>query len=88
MATTVETTKMSSKGQIVIPEKIRNQLRLKPGVKFLVVGDKGVLILKTLSVPRIEEFDVMIKEVRKRAKEAGMKRSDVTEAIQDVRGRM
>ncbi|HDN94572.1 MAG TPA: AbrB family transcriptional regulator, partial [Nitrospirae bacterium] len=32
------TTKMSSKGQIVIPEDIRKRLGLKPGAQFVVVG--------------------------------------------------
>ena len=40
----IETTKMSSKGQIVIPEEIRNRLGLKTGDKFLVLGDKDVVI--------------------------------------------
>ncbi len=85
--TTIETTKMSSKGQIVIPEGIRNKLGLKPGDKFLVVGDKAVLILKTLAAPRLEEFDGMIKEARRRARAAGMKRSDIAKAISEARGR-
>lgn len=84
---TLETTKMSSKGQVVIPERIRNKLGLKPGDKFLVMGEKGVLILKTLAVPRLEEFDGMIKQARKRAKEAGMRPYDIAKAISDVRGR-
>ena len=48
----VSTTKMSSKGQIVIPEIIRKQLNLKPGSQFVVVGDKDVVILKKHIAPR------------------------------------
>lgn len=44
----IETTKMSSKGQIVIPEQIRNKLGLKTGSKFIVIADKDVVILKTM----------------------------------------
>jgi AbrB family looped-hinge helix DNA binding protein len=47
----VSTTKMSSKGQVVIPEIIRKQLNLKPGSQFVVVGDKDVVILKNISPP-------------------------------------
>jgi AbrB family looped-hinge helix DNA binding protein len=78
---TVETTKMSSKGQIVIPEDIRNRLGLKTGDKFLVMGDKDVVILKALTNPSLEEFDDSIKTARKQAKEAGLKKSDIAKAV-------
>ena len=32
------TTKMSSKGQVVIPEQIREQLHLREGEQFVVIG--------------------------------------------------
>lgn len=47
----VSTTKMSSKGQVVIPENIRKTLNLKAGAQFVVVGDKDVVILKSISPP-------------------------------------
>jgi AbrB family looped-hinge helix DNA binding protein len=84
--TTVETTRMSSKGQIVIPEEIRKRLGLKAGDKFLVVGDKDVVILKSISTPSIDEFDDLIAKARKQAEKAGLKRSDITEAIVKSRG--
>ncbi len=82
----IETTKMSSKGQIVIPEEIRNRLGLKSGDKFLVMGDKDVVILKTLSNPSINEFEDLIREARKQAKAAGLKKADVVNAIAKSRG--
>ena len=82
---TLSTTKMSSKGQIVIPEEIRKRLKLKAGAQFVVIGDKDVVILKSISPPSIEEFDELIGETRKQAKKAGMKKSDVTAAVANVR---
>lgn len=81
------TTKMSSKGQVVIPEDIRKRLNLKSGSQFVVVGDKDIVILKTISPPSMVEFDNLITEVRKQAKKAGMKQSDIKAAIAKVRGR-
>jgi AbrB family looped-hinge helix DNA binding protein len=78
---TIETTKMSSKGQIVIPEEVRNRLGLKTGDKFLVMGDKDVVILKALTNPSLEEFDGLIQGARKQAKEAGLKKVDISNAI-------
>jgi len=85
----IETTKMSSRGQIVIPEEIRKKLGLKTGDKFLVIGDKDkdVVILKTLSVPSIDQFDELIKEAHKQAKSAGMKQADISKAIAESRGK-
>ena len=82
----VATTRMSSKGQVVIPEDIRKQLRLKAGSQFVVVGKDDVVILKAISPPAMEEFDSLITAARKGARQAGMKRSDVAGAIARVRG--
>lgn len=56
------TTKMSSKGQVVIPEEICTRLGLKAGSQFIVVGDKDTLILKAITPPSIDEFDELITE--------------------------
>lgn len=81
----VDTTKMSSKGQIVIPDAIRSRLGLKSGDRFLVLGDKDVVILKTLSSPSIAQFDALIRKARRQARAAGLKRSDVAKAVADSR---
>ncbi len=83
----IATTKMSSKGQVVIPEEIRKRLNLKKGSQFVVVSEKDVVILKAISPPSMDEFDALIADARKKAKEVGMKRSDIEAAIADVRGR-
>ena len=82
----VATTRMSSKGQVVIPEGIRKRLSLKAGSQFVVVGDKDTVILKAIAPPSMEQFDDLIAEARRQARHAGMKRSDVLAAIRKVRG--
>ncbi len=79
------TTKMSSKGQVVIPEEVRNALGLKTGSMFVVVGEGDVVILKVVTPPSMSEFDDIIQEARRQARQAGMKRSDVTAALNAVR---
>ena len=81
------TARMSSKGQVVIPEEIRKRLGLTAGVQFVVVGDADVVILKRLDAPDLAEFDNLIREARRQARLAGMKRSDIREAISRVRDR-
>ncbi len=84
----VATTKMSSKGQVVIPESIRRQLNLKAGSRFVVVGEKDVVILKSISPPSLDEFDDLIAEARKKGKQAGIKKSDISDSILKARGKM
>ncbi len=83
----VSTTKMSSKGQVVIPENIRKQLNLKAGARFVVVGEKDVVILKNISPPSLDEFDALIANARKKGKQAGLKRFDIKDAIFKARGK-
>jgi AbrB family looped-hinge helix DNA binding protein len=81
----IATTKMSSKGQVVIPEYIRKRLGLGSGSQFVVVGEKDTVILKTISPPKMEEFNKLFREARKQARRAVLKRSDVRAAIAKVR---
>ena len=82
---TLATTRMSSKGQIVIPESIRKQLDLKEGAQFLVVGDEDVVILKVVTPPDRKEFDLLIAQARKQARELGLKPKDVKSALVKAR---
>lgn len=81
----VATTRMSSKGQVVIPESLRQQLGLESGTRFIVMGEDDVIILKTIQTPSMRDFDRMIAKARSQAKQAGMKRSDIAAAISRVR---
>jgi AbrB family looped-hinge helix DNA binding protein len=83
----VATTKMSSKGQVVIPEEIRDRLGLKAGIQFVVVGERDVVILKALSPPSMNDFDRLVGEARRQARKAKMKKSDVARATSRVRRR-
>ncbi len=84
---TLATTRMSSKGQVVIPESIRKQLDLKEGAQFLVVGDEDVVILKVVTLPDKSEFDALIKQARQQAKDAGLTQADITSAVAKARGK-
>ncbi len=81
------TTKMSSRGQVVIPEEIRVRLDLKTGEQFVVVGEDDVVILKKIVHPSMADFDNLIAEARRQAKKAGLKSSDISAAVRAARGR-
>jgi AbrB family looped-hinge helix DNA binding protein len=83
----LSTTKMSSKGQVVIPEEIRKRLNLHTGTQFVVVGENNVVILKAITPPSMTEFDAIVARARSQAKSAGLRRSDIDEAVVRARNR-
>ena len=83
----IATTKMSSKGQVVIPEDIRKRLKIKPGSQFVVVGEDNTVIFKMITAPDMTQFDELITRARAQAKKVGLKQSDISSAIKRVRSR-
>ncbi len=79
------TTRLSSKGQVVIPEPIRRSLGLDAGTEFVVFGEDGTVVLKVIEAPSMRDFDEIVARARKGARRAGMHRSDIGEAIRAVR---
>ncbi len=79
------TTTLSSKGQVVIPEEIRSRLGLKAGAQFVVVGDRDVVIFKMLVPPVMSDFGALVGRARRAARQAGLKRADITRAVTKVR---
>jgi len=81
------TTKLSSKGQVVIPEEIRNRLGLEAGAQFVVVGEGDVVVLKALQPPKMAEFRTLLAKAQRSAEEAGLTAEAVDVAIREVRGK-
>jgi AbrB family looped-hinge helix DNA binding protein len=79
------TTKLSTRGQVVIPEEIRNRLGLEPGDQFVVIGEGDVVVLKSVQAPKLEELKSLLDKVQEAAKAAGVTPEDVERAIQEVR---
>jgi len=84
---TVATTTLSSKGQVVIPEDVRNALGLEPGAQFVVMGDGDIVILKRIETPARSEFRALAAKAQGQARRAGLKPADVQRAIRKVRRR-
>jgi AbrB family looped-hinge helix DNA binding protein len=82
----LSTTKLSSRGQVVIPEEIRKRLGLEAGAQFVVVGEGDVVILKVIAPPSRAAFRDLVSQARRQGRKAGMKRSDVAAAVKRVRG--
>ena len=82
---TLATTRLSSKGQVVIPEEIRQRLGLQEGTQFVVVGEKDVVILKAIQPPAMSEFDALVRRARGSARKTGLTPADVRRAVKRAR---
>ncbi len=63
-----EVTCMSSKGQVVINNRIRKALGISEGSKLMIVTDGNNLLLKPLEIPKMKAFEKLIEESRKFAR--------------------
>jgi len=66
---TLEITSLSTKGQVVIPRNIRNQLNLDTGDKLIVVCDGTNILLKPVLMPSMSEFKKLVEETDKKTGE-------------------
>jgi AbrB family looped-hinge helix DNA binding protein len=78
-------TNLSSKGQVVIPNEFRKSLGLTAGMPLAVFTDGSTLLLKPIEMPEADDFENLLKDSRKAAKVAGLKKTAVSKAIKKVR---
>tara|TARA_Y100000310_G_C20347650_1_gene652762 strand:+ start:404 stop:664 length:261 start_codon:yes stop_codon:yes gene_type:complete len=81
----IEITSVSSRGQIVIPQSLRDRMGINEGEKFVVIGEDNTIILKKLEMPSFGGIDKLLKKTRDFAKKNGLKISDVEYAIKKTR---
>jgi hypothetical protein len=68
-------------------QRRRNNLGLSEGDQFLVIGEGDAVILKTITPPKLGEFQELLSQARTEAKRAGIKKADLKSAIAKVRRR-
>lgn len=81
----IDYTRLSSKGQLVVPKNIREFLKLKPGELFIIFADNDTLILKRVKRPPDSDVKEMFSRSQRLAQEKGLTPEDVDAAIQSVR---
>ena len=75
----VQVTTASQKGQVVIPQGIREELGIGSGTKFAVYGKGDTIIFKRIEVPTAKDFEKLAVFGRKFAQKKGIKEKDVLE---------
>ena len=84
MAEKIEMGTVSSRGQICIPNNIREEMGLKEGSKVLFVLSDDFLLVKRVTMQSFEEITKPLKEA---AKKAGLKESNVVDIVHKSRKR-
>lgn len=82
---TIEITSSSSKGQIVIPGRLRKQLSIGAGTKFIAMTDGTNILLKPIKAPPIDSFSKLIRESQAFAKRKGVTEKEIKAAIKATR---
>ena len=81
----VVVTRMSSKGQIVVPKSLRDALGLDVGELFAMFGEEDTIILKKIDLPSDKDFNEILEWGEKYAKKKKITRKALEKAISEVR---
>ena len=67
-----DVTVVSGKGQVVIPQAIREKLRIGPKTKLLVYGYQDAVIMKKMEIPNvIKDLENLYRKVDQKVKKYG-----------------
>lgn len=77
-----EVTTVTSKGQITIPSRLRDQFGLEKGTKLMVVPTDYGLVLKKIELPSVAEFQERVAE---RAEDTELSFDDVNQLVHAAR---
>jgi AbrB family looped-hinge helix DNA binding protein len=73
---------VTSKGQITIPSRLRDQFGLEQGTKLMVVPTEYGLVLKKVDLPSVAEFQ---RRVEERATTVDLSEDEVTQLVHEAR---
>ena len=77
-------TKVSAKGQVVIPKDLRERLNLKEGDTLLVYSTDSMLVIRKVTKQETV-LSIIAEPIRKKVKQLGITRKDVYKAIEQAR---
>jgi AbrB family looped-hinge helix DNA binding protein len=77
-------TKVSAKGQIVIPKDLRERLNLKEGDTLLVYSTDSMLVIRKVTKQETV-LSIIAEPIRKKIRQLGITRKDVSKAIEQAR---
>ncbi|MEF8820895.1 MAG: AbrB/MazE/SpoVT family DNA-binding domain-containing protein [Halovenus sp.] len=77
-----EVTTVTSKGQVTIPSRLREEFGLEQGTKLMVVPTDYGLVLKKIELPSVEEFQDRVAE---RAEDTDLSPDELNQLVHEAR---
>ena len=81
----VTLTKLSSKGQVVIPLDIREKMNLEEGNLLIISDNNDSICMKKIELPKIKSWKESTKPFREAAKKSNFSNEDLKKLIQESR---
>lgn len=81
----VKITKLSSKGQVVIPREIRKKMKLEEGSMLTVFETEDSICLKKIELPEIKSWEEATKPFKDAAKKSGFTKEDLARIIEEIK---
>ena len=83
----VNITKISSKGQVVIPSEIREKMNLEEGNLLIISDSDGSICMKKIELPKIKSWKKATKPFRDAAKKSNFSNDDLKKLIEESKAR-
>ena len=81
--------KMSPKGQLVVPQEIRDQEEFHPGDRFIPFPVKDGVLFKRVRIPNVKkEMSKLSEDIRKQFQKKDVTSQDVDEAVKWARRKL
>jgi len=81
-----ELVKMSDKGQLVVPRRIREKGGFKGSDRFVAVGVKEGVLFKKIEIPEVKlEFESLSRDIQSHLRKRKVKQEDVPKAVKRAR---
>lgn len=82
----IDLTRLSNKGQIVIPNEMRKRMGLKKGMRFLVMGLDDTIVLRKLELSKERvRLRQLLEKSRKKAEKVGFTEKEIDKLIHSIR---
>ena len=82
----LELTRLSEKGQVVIPTEIRKRMGLRQGMRFLVIELEDAIVLRKLQLSEEKlRLKHVLKEARRSASKHGLSEREIERLVHAVR---
>jgi AbrB family looped-hinge helix DNA binding protein len=82
----LDMTRLSEKGQVVIPNELRKRMGLKEGTRFLVIGLDDMIVLRRLELSKEQvRLKRLLEKSRAKAEKIGFTEKEIDRLIHAYR---